>query len=242
MRDSLRRMSDFADQRLVSDEYATMERLEMRRLDRTGWLSGSDEPWLLALAAIAEKRPARILEAGCGSGDFAALIATPQITCIDSSPAAVTAARTRGLNATLADVQELPFADGTFDVAVANWMLYHVPDRARAIRELARVLTPDGRFVGCYNAPGHLGELWSLLDTAQDEEGSDAVNGPAELRSTFPHVEVREATTAVLWEKRESLQAYLDAYSGLHGPLVAPEVEYPFRATRRNVVLVADRS
>jgi hypothetical protein len=68
------------------------------------------------------------------------------------------------------------------------------------------------------------------------------VNGPAELRRTFPHVEVREATTAVLWEKRESPRAYLDAYSGLHGPLVAPEVEYPFRATRRNVVLVADRS
>jgi hypothetical protein len=55
-------------------------------------------------------------------------------------------------------------------------------------------------------------------------------------------VDVREATTAVMWENRERLQAYLDAHSGLHGPLVAPEVEYPFRATRRNVVLVADRS
>ena len=51
----------------------------------------------------------------------------------------------------MADIQNLPFPDGSFDVAVANWVLYHVQDRALAIAELARVLTPTGRFVGCYN-------------------------------------------------------------------------------------------
>jgi SAM-dependent methyltransferase len=235
-------MPAFDDPVLVSTEYATLQRLQMRRLDRTGWLSGGDDVWQLALAAIAEKRPARVLDAGCGTGDFAALIAAPEVTCIDSSPAAVAAVRARGLDAAPADVQELPFADGRFDVAVANWMLYHVRDRARAIAELARVLTPAGRFVGCYNAPGHLGELWSLLDARPDEETFDAVNGPAQLARAFSHVEVREATSAVLWESRERLQAYLDAYRELYGPLAAPDVDYPFRATRRNVVLVADRS
>jgi SAM-dependent methyltransferase len=235
-------MPDFDDPELVATEYATLERLQMRRLDRTGWLSGGDDVWLLALAAIAEKRPAGVLDAGCGTGEFAALIAAPDVTCIDSSPAAVAAVRARGLNAVLADVQELPFADGTFDVAVANWMLYHVPDRARAIRELARVLTPAGRFVGCYNAPGHLGELWSLVDAPHDEETFNAVNGPAQLACVFPHVEVRQAKSAVLRESRERLQAYLDAYRELYGPLTSPDVDYPFRATRRNIVLVADRS
>jgi SAM-dependent methyltransferase len=146
------------------------------------------------------------------------------------------------MHAILSDVQELPFADGAFDVAVASWMLYHVPDRARAIRELARVLKPAGRFVGCYNAPGHLGELWSLLDASPRAESFDAVSGPDELARVFTHVEVREATTAVLWESRQRLQAYLDAYRELYGPLAAPDVVYPFRATRRNVLLVADRS
>jgi SAM-dependent methyltransferase len=234
-------MRDFRDPGLVSREYATMERLRMRRLDRTGWLSGDDDPWLLALAAIAEKHPARVLDAGCGTGDFAALIAAPEVTCIDSSPAAVAATRARGLHALPADLQELPFADATFDVAVANWVLYHVPDRARAIQELARVLTPAGRFVGCYNAPGHLGELWSLLGAAPDEDGFGASNGPAELGRSFARVEVREATSEVLWERRDRLQAYLDAYRELRGPLTAPNVAYPFAATRRNVVLVADR-
>jgi hypothetical protein len=59
-------MSGFADPALVSNEYATLERLRMRRLDRTAWLSGGDDVWLLALAAIAEKRPTRVLDAGCG--------------------------------------------------------------------------------------------------------------------------------------------------------------------------------
>jgi len=232
---------DLRDQGLVSREYATLERLQMRRLDRTGWLSGGDDPWLLALAAIAEKHPRRVLDAGCGTGAFAALIAAPEVTCIDSSPAAAAEAEERGLHALVADVQQLPFADGTFDVAVANWMLYHVPDRARAIAELSRVLTPAGRFVGCYNAPGHLGELWSLLEVAEADDGFDSTNGPAELRRAFARVVVRDATTAVLWASRARLQAYLDAYRELHGPLTAPDVAYPFQATRRNVVLVADR-
>jgi SAM-dependent methyltransferase len=40
------------------------------------------------------------------------------------------------------DVQDLPFRDGIFDVALAAWMLYHVPDVDLAIRELRRVLRP----------------------------------------------------------------------------------------------------
>ncbi|GIV81336.1 MAG: hypothetical protein KatS3mg051_0690 [Anaerolineae bacterium] len=40
------------------------------------------------------------------------------------------------------DVQHLPFADATFDVAMANHMLYHVPDVTQALSELRRVLKP----------------------------------------------------------------------------------------------------
>jgi hypothetical protein len=52
-----------SDRDVVAREYATTDRLAMRRLDRTAWLDG-DEPCLLALAAIAEVRPARVLDSG----------------------------------------------------------------------------------------------------------------------------------------------------------------------------------
>ena len=55
-------------------------------------------------------------------------------------------------SAVVGDVQELPFADGIFDCAVAAWMLYHVPDLDRALRELARVLRPGGRLVAVTNS------------------------------------------------------------------------------------------
>jgi len=125
-----------SDRDLVAREYATVDRLAMRRLDRTAWLGGEDDPWLLALAAIAEVRPTRVLDAGCGSGDFASLLTAPDVRCVDLSPAAVDAAHAKGLNAEVADIQNLPFPDGSFDVAVANWVLYHVRDRALAIAEL----------------------------------------------------------------------------------------------------------
>ena len=234
-------MKKLSDRDLVAREYATVDRLALRRLDRTAWLGGQDDPWLLALAAIAEVRPTRILDAGCGSGDFGALLTAPDVRCVDLSPAAVDAARERGLRAEVADVQNLPFPDGSFDVVVANWVLYHVHDRALAIAELARVLTPAGRFVGCYNAPGHLHELWSSVGVPVAADDFNADNGPGELERSFSRIQVREAHGEVLWETRERLQTYLDAYHEMYGPLTAPAGQYPFRATRRNVVLVADR-
>jgi SAM-dependent methyltransferase len=230
-----------SDRDLVAREYATIDRLAMRRLDRTAWLGEGGDPWLLALAAIAEVRPTRVLDAGCGSGDFASLLTAPDVRCVDLSPAAVDAAQAKGLRAEVADIQNLPFPDGSFDVAAANWVLYHVRDRALAIAELARVLTPAGRFVGCYDAPGHLQELWSTVGVSVAVDDFDADNGPAELQRSFSRVRVREAHGEVLWETRERLQTYLDAYQEMYGSLTAPGGPYPLRATRRNAVLVADR-
>ena len=234
-------MKKLSDRDLVAREYATVDRLAMRRLDRTAWLGGEHEPWMLALAAIAEVRPTHILDAGCGSGDFAALLTAPDVRCVDLSPAAVAAAQARGLRAQVADIQNLPFPDGSFDVAVANWVLYHVHDRALAIAELARALTPTGRFVGCYNAPGHLWELWSQLGVPVAADDFNADNGTGELQRSFGRVQVKDAHGEVLWETPEQVQTYLDAYREMYGSLTAPGGPYPFRATRRNVVLVADR-
>jgi SAM-dependent methyltransferase len=60
------------------------------------------------------------------------------------------------------DAQQLPFADGMFDLVVANHMLYHVPDRERAVAEMRRVLRASGRLCAATNALGHLRELDEL--------------------------------------------------------------------------------
>jgi len=148
-----------SDPELVRREYETVDRLAVRRLDRTGWLRGFDEVFVL-LRAVAEVRPRRVLDAGCGSGDWATLIAAPEVFGVDSSEAAVAAARVRGVEAVVGDVADLPFEDESFDVVMCNAVLYHLPVPNAGLREFARVLRAGGRFVGGYTVvPEHLDEL-----------------------------------------------------------------------------------
>jgi len=97
---------------------------------------------------------ARSLEIGSGTGYFTlnlmldGLIA--EATCTDISAGMLATlgenAAQLGLNvATLvADAEELPFADESFDLVFGHAVLHHIPDLDRAMRELARVLEPGG--------------------------------------------------------------------------------------------------
>lgn len=207
----------------------------------TGWIRGVDEYDGL-LRAVAEVQPRRVLDAGSGHGDYAAVIAAPSVVCVDQSEAAVEAARARGLEAHVADVAELPFADGEFDAVVCNHVLYHLPDRDKAIAELARVLRPGGRFAGIYNFRDHLAAVWSAAgDPWAEQPDFDCETGGDELARHFARVECRPTAGSVVWLERENLQAYLDAYSELLGSLEAADGPYPFVAHRHNCVLVADK-
>jgi SAM-dependent methyltransferase len=222
-------------------EYASLERLQMRRLDRTGWLRFDelDEEQTL-LAAVAERHPLRVLDVGCADGRIPSLYAAPEVICVDSAEASVEAARARGLDARVADARELPFDDGMFDVVTCNHTLYHVADRDRALAEFARVLRPGGRFAGIYNAPEHLCELWTAVGAGWARDEFDAESGLPYLERHFVSVTRLIRGGAVLWLGPEDLQAYLDAYVEMLGPLRAPDGPYPFVATRAKCVFVAE--
>ena len=70
----------------------------------------------------------------------------------------------------VADAQSLPFADATFDGAIANHMLYHVPDRAKALGELRRILKPNGILFAATNGERHLTEIGELLRQADADD------------------------------------------------------------------------
>ncbi|MCM1427309.1 MAG: class I SAM-dependent methyltransferase [Eubacterium sp.] len=44
------------------------------------------------------------------------------------------------------DIQEIPYEMNSFDIVIANMMLYHVPDLAKGLSEVKRVLKESGRF------------------------------------------------------------------------------------------------
>ena len=116
------------------------------------------------------------------------------------------------------DTQAIPFAAGTFDLVVANHMLYHVPDLPRAAHEMARVLRPGGRLCAATNSVRHLRQLHNLIhefDSRYPEHedifaalfGLD--NAPELLGRDFAHVEVRRYPDELWVTEVESLADYV---------------------------------
>jgi SAM-dependent methyltransferase len=67
----------------------------------------------------------------------------------------------------LLDAQSIPFPQAHFDLVIANFMLYHVPDRARALAEIYRVLKPGGRLYAATNGKNHMREIDDLIRSVE---------------------------------------------------------------------------
>jgi SAM-dependent methyltransferase len=114
---------------------------------------------------------ADVLEVGCGNGlmwreNLDRIPGGWRITLTDLSAGMVEEARRALGNRAayaVADVQALPFEDASFDAVIANHMLFHVPDRARAFGEIARVLRSGGQFRATTIGLGHLSRLRELV-------------------------------------------------------------------------------
>jgi SAM-dependent methyltransferase len=231
------------DPEVVRREYASEAGLRARASAYAGLRGPS--AWQAALDAVREVSPRRVLEVGCGWGEFAEAVAAAgaEVVAVDQSPRMVELTRERGVDARVGDVQDLPFGDGDFDCAVANWMLYHVPDLDRALSELARVLRPGGRLVATTNGLKHLGELWSLVgrDRGFEPPRFFSETGEDALRRHFVRVERRDFEGPVTFATRDDVRGYI-ASSVAHKHLAdrLPPLEGPLVATRVNTVFVAE--
>ena len=90
-----------------------------------------------------------------------------------------------------ADAARLPFPDATFDRAICAYAMHVIPDYARAIDEVRRVLVPGGRFVVVdVELTGRSLSRWPhwLLPLCAAHPGQHTVD---ELRRAFADVTVR---------------------------------------------------
>jgi 2-polyprenyl-3-methyl-5-hydroxy-6-metoxy-1,4-benzoquinol methylase len=105
------------------------------------------------LKAIGQPKGLMVLDAGCGEGYLARILARngATVTGVDSSARLIEAARAHNLNDAhpvsfdVASVDELPYPDSTFHLVVCNHLLNDLRDPSRPISEFARVLRGGGR-------------------------------------------------------------------------------------------------
>lgn len=149
-----------------------------------------------------------VLELGCGTGNLwfenaDRLPAGLEIILSDLSAGMVEQTRHNlGTSQShfqfeVVDAQSIPFGDGVFDIVIANHMLYHMPERALALREIRRVLKADGQFYASTIGKNHLKELSLLVKgfdsglTSWGKLPSDSFsleNGTAQLGEYFSSV------------------------------------------------------
>lgn len=215
---------NIADKAVVSTQYATSTRLETRISIHEKY-SRNKQPfgdWIVSHYHLQSGE--RILELGCGTGSMWAGVVLPHdchVTLTDLSEGMLAAARqnTGHLTADYAvcDAMALPYADASFDVVIANMMLYHVPDIPRALREIRRVLKPGGRF---YAATfGEHGVVEAVLDMlglpCTVNHRFTMQNGAEMLRTYFSQVDMDEREDALDITVLDDLIAYLRSMAGM---------------------------
>ena len=131
-------------------------------------------------------------------------VGASRVTAVDPSEAFVEAARSRlpdGVEVRRAFADDLPFADDTFDTAVAQLVVQFMPDPVAGLREMARVTKPSGVVAACVwdnaGGAGPLSPLWRAaqeLDPAVRDESD--VSGARE--GDWPHSRVRRGSRTSL--------------------------------------------
>ena len=91
----------------------------------------------------------RILDVGCGSGDFLVKFRQRGMNCfgVETDSAAVEKAKARGLKVSLGALESAEFEDDYFDIIVVHHVLEHTRDPRATLGEIKRILKPSGTLV-----------------------------------------------------------------------------------------------
>jgi SAM-dependent methyltransferase len=145
------------------------------------------EPLAREFVEVVDPTPGlRVLDVGCGPGALAQVLVerlgVSGVAAVDPSQDFVEATRGRlpGIDVRRASAEELPYAAGTFDVALAQLVVHFMADPVAGLREMARVTKEAGVVAACVwdnaGGAGPLSPLWraahDLDHSVSDESGA----------------------------------------------------------------------
>jgi SAM-dependent methyltransferase len=168
------------------------------------------------LADFAEVRSGqRVIDVGCGPGaltaELVARLGASSVAAVDPSESFVSAARARhpGVDVQHASAEHLPFADLTFDAAIAQLVVHFMVDPVAGLAEMARVTRPNGVIAACvwdHGGHGPLNLFWRAarqLDPQVDDESTLAGVREGHLGELFEAAGLHDIAATELWVSRE---------------------------------------
>lgn len=227
---------------LTQDAYATEEHLAVRmRTHELYSFPKIDYPrWVVD--TITWRGDEWVLDVGAGPGTYRELVQERAPSGLyvagDLSWGMIRRVSETGTPALNLDVQQLPFASGVFDVVLANHMLYHVPDVARALGEMKRVLKPDGMLLAATNSASTMPELDTLARRActllgyprqefiPHHQAFTLENGPAQVARFFRAVARYDLPSAFHFPSVEPVLEYINSLKAIRAPQLPPGVSW----------------
>jgi len=200
-------------------------RIRLHRLfssNKQGWF-----PWIYEQCQITEGM--KILELGCGNGRLwienkAKLPADCEIILSDISEGMIRDVRREQslqddrFSFAAFDCHAIPYEDASFDLVIANHVLFYCKDVDRVCSEVGRVLKPGGRFVcGTYGV-AHMQEVSRLVTQFDDRitlsgenlyEHFGKENGAQALAPYFAEVDWQQYEDALIVTQAEPLIEYV---------------------------------
>ena len=113
-------------------------------------------------------------------------------------------------NYAVANAQEIPYPDSSYDGVIANHMLYHMPDIPAAIAEIRRVLKDGGRFYASTLSSEYLHEMAQFLPPREPAHlRFNLENGAEFLSERFERVTLHRYANTLVVTEAEPLIAYI---------------------------------
>jgi ubiquinone/menaquinone biosynthesis C-methylase UbiE len=236
-----------ADISQTAEMYATQERLNVRsRTHEIYTQPKMDFPeWVLN--HILWQGDEKVLDIGCGAGLYmdtvrsrlnenglliAADISTSMLRTMNTSKLPCMAFL---LNA---DATYLPIRSQSFDVVMANHMLYYVQEVKKTVWEFRRVLRDGGYFIATTNSQNsmrdfHLEIVESLSILGYEDHPPSPSrarftleNGADYIKSIFPSVQTKQVENALIFPNVKPVEAYIDSLRPTYEPYLHPDLSW----------------
>ena len=177
---------------IIRRYYETDENLRIRQETHDKYTVPKNDFARWALGTINWQGDEAVLDLGAGIGTYYSRLSAmaPNATyyAIDLSMEMLKNHPAEPGCLTQSDAMHLPYADQSFDVVMANHMLYHIPDIDAALQEIRRVLKPHGKVLVATNSIHTMPELQVLMRRAivlLTRYGATQVHPPALPSDSF---------------------------------------------------------